>query len=72
MNLCDGCKIRIHLTCCGISEQEFNFYGNNEYPFYCVNELELNTVGNDCYCKTCFKNISYLDDCLFCDANDLL
>ena len=44
---------------------------NNEYPVYCtdcVNEQELNTVGNDDYCKTCFKTFSYLDDCLFCEG----
>ena len=46
---CDGCKRWIHLNCCGISEHEFNFYVNNEDPFYCtycVNELEC-TVGID-------------------------
>ena len=36
------------VNCCGISENEFNFYVNNEDPFYFidyVNNLELTNVG---------------------------
>ena len=65
---CDKCEKWFHLDCCGVSEHEFNFYVNNEDPFYCVdcvNNLGLTNVGSDDFCKCCFKKFSNLDDCLF-------
>ena len=47
---------------CGISEHEFNFYANNEDSFYCIDcveELEINTVGSNDFCRSCFRKFSY-------------
>ena len=70
---CNECERWFHLSCCGISKHEFNFYVNNEDPFYCIdciNNLGLVNVNvrSDDFCKFCFKKISSLDDCLFCEG----
>ena len=68
---CDNCERWLHVQCSDLNKYEFNFYKSNKDNFYCkdcVKEYDLVNVGNDEYCKICYKKFSSSDECLYCDG----
>ena len=68
---CDNCERWLHVQCSDLNSYEYNFYRSNKDHFYCkdcVSEYELVNVGNDEYCKICYRKFSPSDECLYCDG----
>ena len=68
---CDNCERWLHVQCSDLNNYEYNFYRSNKDHFYCkdcVSEYELVNLGNDEYCKICYRKFSSSDECLYCDG----